>query len=503
MKELDVLLINPRQSPAMRCTAAFPPFALYQLVASLDAHMDCTMEIIDFETSEYCQQTYENVLRERRAQVFMVTATTHARFEAVDVIRWARQTNPTSLIAVGGPHFGNTAEDALTHVPEIDVVARGEGELTAVDLLRLARGEVILDEIRGISYRSSIGIVHAEPRTEVQDLDELRSLTDYVQDKYKMCVLEYPEESIPAATIMTSRGCPFNCVFCSMASRKVRYRDPERVVDEMEHIVDAYGIKGFNFLDATLTANRKHIRRLCETILERGLDVKWWCESRVNVSLDTLDLMKAAGCVAVQIGVESGSDRVLERIRKGITRRQVTDFCRYCNKIGLYVKPLYMFSLPDETLVDVLKTFELSKSLLRFPYVTPCQVNFTEVYPGTALEKTALQKGILREDHTWYRASTNKVPVNWLLGREIDSWDHIPVYIDRLSPRIIARLIKAERCLDASAVGLRALRTQPGRAEFLARARKRLVGRTKRLVRLVIGARAAKKLKALSGRVRG
>lgn len=464
MNEKDVILVNPRRSSSMVCTASFPPLALYQLFLALDAHTDCAKEVIDFETEEYCHQTYRNIFSEKKAKIFMVSAVTHSRFEAVDLVREIRRTNRDSIIAAGGPHFGNTPDDTLLNVKEIDVVARGEGELTAVDLLRVARGEMCLHDVPGVFFRRDGMIHHTSPREDVEDLALLSSLTDHVFDKYKTNVVEYPEENVPAATMMTSRGCPFRCVFCSMAGRKVRYRDPKRVVDEMVHIIDAYGIRGFNFLDGTLTANPKHIKELCENIIERDLNVKWWCESRVNISFDVLDLMKTAGCVSVQIGVESGSDRVLDRIRKNITRRQVKDFCRYCNSIGLYVKPLFMFSLPDEKLIDVLKTFELSKSFLCLPYVRPCQVNLTEIYPGTELERISREKGILPDSFSWYGSFVNKDAVNKLLRRE-DPWEHVPVFIDRLSPSTIAWLIRVERVFESVASGVRMLGTRRGQYE--------------------------------------
>ena len=386
--------------------------------------------------------------------LYMVTATTLSRFEAIELIRQIRETYPKSLILVGGPHFSNCVEDTLKNVPEINAVVRGEGEITAVQFVKAVDHGEAWETLPGISIRKGIDIIHNEPQTIYQDLDEIDSLADIQDPRYRNIVVSYPDEDIKAASIMTSRGCPHNCVFCSMADRKIRYRNPSRVVDEMEYVGEKYGIYGFNFFDASLTGRIKHVQNICEEIVTRKLNIKWWAESRVDIPLEMIALMKQAGCVSIQVGVESGSDKVLRMINKRITRDQVIAFCKRCNDLEIYVKPLYMLSLPGEHFYDAFQTFSLSKSLARLSYVIPAPLAITQIYPKTALETTARKSALLPPDFHWYQEFNNQREINRRLNCAEDHFAHVPVFIDAMGPGKLATMIKLDKAFESWGRGM-------------------------------------------------
>jgi radical SAM superfamily enzyme YgiQ (UPF0313 family) len=441
-------LIQPRRFENAGATAEFPPFALHYLYEALAKNTDADLEIFDWELEKDPTKSYADVIPGTPADIFMVTTTTLARFEAVKLIEVIRKTHPESLVVVGGPHFSCSVDDTLNNVPEIDVVVRDEGEITAVELVNAVGQGRSWTETKGISFHEGDAVRHNDPQPVFQDLDELGSIHEVRQGLYRPNLVSYPKENIEAASVMTSRGCPHNCVFCSMAKRKLRYRDPARVADELEHLNQQYGICAFNFLDASFTGNLRHARRICEEIIARKLEVKWWCESRVDIPLDFLDLLKESGCVSIQIGVESGSNRVLKRINKRITRSQVIDFCRQCQKREIYVKPLYMLSLPDETLGDAMRTMQLSKYLEKPPYVLPAPMRVTELYPGTSMAQDARKKGLLPDNFHWYAHYNNRKELNRRLLVENDPFEHIPIFVDAMTIKQLVLVIKLEGLYD-------------------------------------------------------
>lgn len=234
-------------------------------------------------------------------------------------------------IIIGGPH---TSAD-LGSIPEfVDHVVIGEGE------------RAILDVVSDCAPR----IVQAPL---IEDLDELPSPAwDYfVNLPYDFTADWISTE--PVFTMNTSRGCPFQCTFCSVASvwgRRYRYFSAERVVNDVRYLVEKYGAKGIYFREDNFSANRRRVIEFCNGLLEQGINVQWMCETRVD-SLDRelIRLMHKAGCVAFYIGVESGSQRVLDFLRKGINIEQIEAVFRWCNEIGVNTCASFIVGVPTET----------------------------------------------------------------------------------------------------------------------------------------------------------
>lgn len=234
-------------------------------------------------------------------------------------------------IVVGGPH---TSAD-LGSIPDfVDHIVIGEGE------------QAILDIISGCAPR----IVQAPL---VENLDGLPSPAwDYfVNLPYDFTADWIPVE--PVFTMNTSRGCPFQCTFCSVASvwgRRYRYFSAERVLNDVKYLVEKYRAKGIYFREDNFSANRRRVIEFCNGLLEQGINVQWMCETRAD-SLDRelIELMHKAGCVAFYIGVESGSQRVLDFLRKGITIEQIEAVFRWCSEIGVNTYASFIVGVPTET----------------------------------------------------------------------------------------------------------------------------------------------------------
>ena len=334
---------------------------------------------------------------------------------------------------VGGPHFSKCDEDALKHVPSIDIVVRGEGEGIIKELVpRLLNGGD-WSRVDGISFREGSNIRRNPDAKPVEDLDSLPIFTQFERKDYPETLAMHWENgrTVPAMAMETSRGCPNRCLFCSAAMPSYRVRSPVSVVDEMEMWMKLFPeIRGFNFVDLTFTADRDHITGICEQILSRNLKVMWWGESRADIDLDLLDMMYSAGCRALSVGVESGSPRVLATIRKNISLKQVYDLANKCDSLGIWLDLFLMFSLPSETLDDVKMTLALIKQMLKQQkkvlYPGGGGV-VTSIHPGSQVEAMARQSGIIPQDFSWHEEFYDPKNLDILCS------PYVPIYQENLS----------------------------------------------------------------------
>jgi radical SAM superfamily enzyme YgiQ (UPF0313 family) len=408
------------------------PLCLFFLAAAVRRDTSHEVDILDLERLPYRGVELETPLAEvGTAQVFGITATTYSRFEAFEVARVLRRLYPDSLIVTGGVHFTFTATETLDEVPEVDIVVRGEGERTLVQILESLEADGGLDGVKGISYRADGRIAHNPPQDEFQDPDVTAYAFDHTWDEYPEYLFGVSER-VPAISIMASRGCPFNCAFCAKSETRYVARSAVRVVDEIEQLAQGFGIDAFNFLDLSFTVEARHVRELCEEILARGLHIKWWCESRANTPPKLVELMQKAGCVSTVVGVESGSPRVVSSISKGISVEQAIRFCKTCHEVGVGVQPYFMYSLPGETREDAERTLDLIDRLEEF--TLPASFQPCMVFPGTEVAKIAADNGSLDGSFSWAE------PYHSELNVELGQLPNIPLFIDRMTEEDLREL---------------------------------------------------------------
>jgi len=348
------------------------------------------------------KESYNKLINER-PDIVCFTSTSENRFATIDLIRDVKK-RLGSFIIVGGPHFTFTAEDAIEHVKEIDVVVRNEGEVTLLELVNKIASREDISHVDGITYRGPDGkIISNHDRKIISDLDvlplpawHLFDLDLYVDDRL-------PGQKDKFIGILSSRGCPSLCSFCANAVRVLRLRNPVKVVDEIEWLHKKYGYHIFKFIDDTITISKKHIEAICSQILSRKLDIIWSASARVDtVDWEMLSLMKKAGCRFINFGIESGSPRMLKEIKKNITVEEIKQAIRYSAELKFeMVSAYFMVSLPGETLADIDQTVILMKELKSYGKNVSVTFAYTLIYPGTEIEKTAKHHGILAEDFSW------------------------------------------------------------------------------------------------------
>jgi anaerobic magnesium-protoporphyrin IX monomethyl ester cyclase len=328
---------------------------------------------------------------------------------AYEVASIVKSIDKNVITVLSGLHPSARPADCLKH-PNTDFAVIGEAEYTMLELVGVLEQESTegLKKIRGIGYIKNGETVITPPRPAIQDLDSLPFPARHLlpMDKYFAAIKENPprgEIRKPWATMITSRGCPYNCIFCSMNiinGKKWRARNPENVVDEIEQLVYTYNIKQLDFIDENMTLDKKRMETICELIVERGLDIDWYAPNGVRA--DTLDenlltKMKASGCKKIRVAPESGVQRVVDQIvKKNLNLKEVEKAVILSKKVGIKVGCFFIIGFIGETKEDIEETINYAYKLRRlgadsfyFSYATP-------VY-GTELYEQALRGGFLRD----------------------------------------------------------------------------------------------------------
>ena len=323
---MKVTLISP-PSPFLIDQKAFPSLGTLYLAAVLD-QKGVNVDVADLTNKE---NELESALQHYNgASLYGITATTPQYPHALRILKILRHQNPTSRIAIGGAHPSSLPDKCLQD--GFDFVVSGEGEEA---MIRLTSSM----ENGGLQP----GVIRIPA---IQDLDTIpfpaRRLIDTRSYAYDI-------DGGRGTTLITSRGCPYACAFCSKDAwqQGTRFHSVNYVIAELEHIITTYGFKHFLFLDDTMAIHKKRLLELCQHM--KPLGIKWRCYARSNTTKEMLLAMKDAGCVEVGVGVESGSQKILNIVNKKETVEQNTTFIEMCKEIGIIANVFIMIGLPGET----------------------------------------------------------------------------------------------------------------------------------------------------------
>jgi anaerobic magnesium-protoporphyrin IX monomethyl ester cyclase len=401
----------------------------------------------DLANMDYDYTEFSNLISLLDAPIIGVTGYTRERFHAYRLIKAIRKACPSALIIVGGHHFGFLANETLDNLPEVDIVVRGEGEITFKEICDAVYEKGGLDGINGITYqdRSNINIMTNKPMIiENNDAKLERNLgafrtwdeSDFKEVWKKQVNKSKLDPMRKYFTVMATRGCPSNCNFCSLSTDIVRFRPISHVLDEIEGKIRITGLRNVSFKDSSLTINKSFVRALCDGILERNLNIRWNCYSRADMSHELIAYMRKAGCISVEVALESGSPRILKSIGKGINLEKYLSFVEKAHSLGIKVWVFLIVSLTDETYEDALKTLELLKKSAPFVYDFGLQV--TRILPDTQLDQIARDRGVLPENFDWFSPYKNE---NESLFKT-DAYGTLPIYIEKMSVEEIQDILE-------------------------------------------------------------
>ncbi|MFC1974501.1 B12-binding domain-containing radical SAM protein [Chloroflexota bacterium] len=402
---LKIALVNPSQNARY----PQPPMGLGLIAAVLERE-GYTVTLLDANALRLSPE--EVVPYVSDADVVGLSAMTPTIGSAMSIAHYLKRANPGLTVIVGGAHVTLLPEETLASAPQVDIVVRGEGEETFVDLLRTLENEQPLEDVPGISYRKDGKIASTPERSTSVDLDSLPFLAYHLLpwQKYK----PHPPHgrALPFAAIITSRGCPYKCSFCSKVfGNKFRGQSPERVVDEIAYYKENFGVKEIAFYDDIFTLDKKRAYAIADNIIKRDLKIDWTCEARVNlVDRELLHHMKQAGCYAVAYGIESASPVILDVLGKGITPAQVEEAVRITREVGMQTVGYFMIGSPGESTDTISKTIEFAKRLK----IDFAQFAITTPFPGSELYNLYLEGGrgsVSWDDFIYWKAGAPVSPV--------------------------------------------------------------------------------------------
>ncbi len=381
-----------------------PPLGLAYLASALmrEGH---EVAIIDSPTLELSLREFLDKVREFKPDVVGISVSTPLAPKAYETAKRIKEQFPDLIIVGGGPHATYMYEEALSN--GIDIVVRFEGEVTTVELVktleRFGKDPEALRKVKGIAFADRDGkIVVTEDRGFVENLDSIPFPAWHLLPMDRYTVLG---KSIRVAHVIASRGCPYGCIFCLTSyywGRRIRYRSPQNVAEEIQILVEKYGAKHIVFSDDNFAFSRRFVYELMDELQKRGIDVPFSCGARVD-SLDKkfLEFLVRKGCTALYIGVESGSQETLDRIGKRITLDQCRRVVEWTRELNLFTMASFVIGFPWETVDDVRKTIEfavkLDPSYAQFTVATP--------YPGTPLFDYAVKNDLI-VDWNWEHYTT-------------------------------------------------------------------------------------------------
>jgi anaerobic magnesium-protoporphyrin IX monomethyl ester cyclase len=406
---LKIILANPPYPPGVHSHPSFIPLGLAYLGAVAEA-ADHEVTVIDCQAEKLSYEGFRNRVGQTAADVIGVTATTLLYKSAMQLITIAKEVQPSAVTVLGGSHGTFWDENALLEYPSLDVVVRREGEPTFLELLSRLQAEASLNGVLGVTFRGKDKIVRNADRPFLEDLDSLPFPAHHLlplQALKRMGKILFP--------LITSRGCVYWCDFCStvrMFGRRYRWRSPKNVVDEMQLVHDKYGVDQVTFYDDAFTVNRERVVKICEELHARKLDMTWDCGTRVDMlDRELLKMMHDAGCIAVWLGVESGSEAILGAMNKRIKLDQTRLAYKTAHDVGLMTIANVVLGFPGETEETALETINFIKKL------NPDDVGFyvATPYPGTPMYELVKQKGWLRiTDFDKYDTANPTFETPWL-----------------------------------------------------------------------------------------
>ena len=317
-----------------------------------------------------------------------------------------KEASPQTYVALLGPHVSIFSEQALRE-SRADAVVRGEPEYAVAELARALAEGGTFDEISGLTIRDGAGVRHLPDRPAIEDLDSLPFPARHLlpMDRYRSAVWG----KTPFTTMLSSRGCFYGCSYCPYRighGTKWRARSPGDVVDEIQECVDRFGVREILFRDPLFTADRDRAVEISRLIVERGIRVDWRCETRVDLaSEEMIESFARAGCKEINFGVESGSQEILENVRRvPIGRERIRGLFAACRRAGIETMAFFIIGLPGETKRTVEETVSLALDL------NPDVVQFTAAtpYPNTPYYDSLKADGLLTEDWSLF---TSRAPV--------------------------------------------------------------------------------------------
>jgi anaerobic magnesium-protoporphyrin IX monomethyl ester cyclase len=407
-----IVLVYPSSQESVRTLYTFnkdqsigfkPPQSILILATYLRANGFSDVHCLDAQVDGLSPEETVDALAKLDPDIIGITAWTDFWYPVWKTLDIARDRLPDATLVVGGPHAAIYPEETLKG-SAADYIVAGDGEDVLLELVKALRARTPVPELQGLWRRDGDRVV--QPRVPIAMVNDLAAIP--VPDRTLLPYKKYSSVLTPSdyeTTMITSRGCPYKCVFCKMDVQKVYARTAEQVVEEFRQI-EALGIKDVQIYDDTFTWGHKRALDICNGIIESNIKINWAIRDRVNrVTPELYAKLKEAGCNRVHFGVETGSPRILQNSGKFMKLEQVHEGLRIAKSVNMTTMTYFMFGFLEETPEDAQMTIDLAKAL------NPDYASFGVLvpYPGTEIYREGLERGIIPADY-WRNFALNPEP---------------------------------------------------------------------------------------------
>ncbi|MCX7956390.1 MAG: B12-binding domain-containing radical SAM protein [Endomicrobia bacterium] len=381
----------------------YPPLGILYVASHLEKlYPSCNIKIIDAPSCNLDFEDIRHYIKTFLPDVVGVYFCTEYLYDSFKVMELVKQENKKTITVAGGPHLHIYPLETIIN-PDVDFAIYGEGELVFSQLIECFLYNKDPNRIPGVISKSNKDKEHKIQF--VPNLDELafpnRRLIEY--KKYKSFIT-YDN---PITTMMSSRGCAYNCYYCNSIERakKVRFHSPEYVVKEIESIIEL-GIRDIIFFDENFTFDIERVEKICDLIIEKKLKVRWHCRSRADMKLDKriLKKMKYAGCRLIQFGIETSTPRLQKIINKHLDLEQIKKVIKMCKDVGILTYGNFMLGFPTQKVNEMLDTinFAIKLNLDYAPF------GVFNPLPASVFYERAIKEGIIKNDY-WHEYVRNPI----------------------------------------------------------------------------------------------
>ena len=367
-----------------------PPLSLGYLASSLESKGH-TVDMIDAETMMLTNKSLSEILTRERYGLIGITATTPDFHKALELAKLIKERSDIHIV-LGGMHATIFRKDILAENIYFDSLVVGEGENTICELADSIENKKDLKNIKSLIFRKGDEIAENELRQVEENIDKFPFPSRNMM-KNELYLRSIPKKGYVRTTaFMSSRGCPYKCIYCAIekipGSKKIRYRSPENIVEELDIIINKFGIKHISFNDDVLTLNKERMYEICRLIKKNGLKFTWEGLGRAdNIDRELLLAMKDAGFIRISYGIESGNEDILKMVQKGETLEEIRKAYEITKSTGIVARGSMIIGLPYETRKTVLNSFKFINSLKGLDQVI---INIASPYPGTKLRDMVL-----------------------------------------------------------------------------------------------------------------
>ena len=360
------------------------------------------VSLVDCQFLGDVEKELSEIILHRKIDLIGISCFTPTYVVATRLASLCKRIAPHVKIVLGGPHPSLYPKDTLEKNKEVDFVVFGEGEYTLHELVKgLQSSSKDFSGVKGLGFRANGSVVVNQPREFIADMDKLPipAYDIYPLEKYQIQVTSY--KHLPTYTLVASRGCPFRCTFCQVQQflgGTVRYKSPEKIIEELKYLKNNFHARGIMFQDSTFTSNWRWTREFCNLMVQEKMDLTWMCFTRGDrVNQELLELMKKAGCYGISYGVESAKQESVDLLKKSFKIEKVVESVELSVKMGFFVTATYMLGIPGEDEEDVKRTINLANRL-----ATQIAHFYLPIpYPESELFYQCKADGGLREDLRW------------------------------------------------------------------------------------------------------